>query len=252
MTLGPRGEENPAVEFMRGPLIGSLIGMGAYPGDRWSLKLLYHLQTGLCTTLFIRANAKMSPYLVREFMMVFTLGGAYSEDQFLTDFVVYIYFMWKIWTSASHTKNMASFIDAPRNSRKDKLKNELWVDYRSWVFPLNLAGNMLFIVGDVFSSAILAYHLRKHLDIRKGSSLNRLLYRLVVYTVATGTLTSLLDIVALALTIDQKGDTAYTSIVIFQNRIYANSLLASVNMRKINLRSLSSPLDPDLHLEIMD
>lgn len=252
----------------------------AYSGDRWSLKALVGIVWALETTHMCLSVTVIDKMLVQafgnnlaiastnwEFMVMFILG-------FLTDFVVYIYFARKIWTCKLHVS--VDLIDLSSQVTRsiwpallmtlviitrtgiglwgsiEIIKYELWIDYRQHVLPLNLAGNVLFIFGDMFSSAIMAYYLRKHLIVQKGSSTKRLLYRLVVYSVATGTLTSLLDIVALVLTLQQQQGLAYTSVLILQTRIYANSLLASLNMRKLNARCFDSPVEPDIQLEIMD
>ncbi|EIW76896.1 hypothetical protein CONPUDRAFT_76448 [Coniophora puteana RWD-64-598 SS2] len=172
-----RGEESPAGELTRGPLIGSLVAMGAYSGDRWSLKAL-------------------------AFGNNLAIASTNWEFMFLTDFVVYIYFAWKIWT-----------------------------------FTRSIWPALLMILVIITRTGIGLW-----------GSVEIIMYELV----ATGTLTSLLDIVALVLTLQQQQGLAYTSVLILQTRIYANSLLASVNMRKINARSLDSPVEPDIQLEIMD
>lgn len=273
------GGGSPAAEIMRGPLIGSLIGMAlygvtclqtvfyyrAYPGDRLNLRVLVCLVWVLET-----AHACMSIFVLDRYLIL-SFGNDLAVEStdwvftimliigFMTDLVVYLYFTWKVW-AFTRRKWAASFMLLVVLARTaislwgcaEIGRYALWLDYRKNTLSINIIGNSLFIAGDTFSAAILAYYLRKNLLLWKGSPTNQLLHRLVVYTVATGTLTSLIDVATLVLTVQQTSTLSFIALIIIQTRIYANSLLASLNMRKLNAQRLGSLItmspNPDIAL----
>lgn len=110
-----------------------------------------------------------------------------------------------------------------------------WVSYLEREKILILTGNTLFIIGDTFSASIMAWYLNKSRD--HALRTNLLVNRLLVFAVATGGITVLVDIIALALTLAQPHSLAFTGAILVQTRLYANSLLVSLNLRNANKRA---------------
>ncbi|KAF8438375.1 hypothetical protein L210DRAFT_3761327 [Boletus edulis BED1] len=131
---------------------------------------------------------------------------------------------------------------------------------------LLLVGNTLFIIGDTFSASAMAYHLSKfkswvHAPQRTRTRpqpqsqprrIDTVLNRLFIFAVATGALTSLVDVIALILTVAQPNSFAFISTILIQTRLYANSLLASLNIRNAAARLFDdTSADPNnTHVEL--
>lgn len=112
-----------------------------------------------------------------------------------------------------------------------------------------ILGNTLFILGDALSFSIMAWHLNKSRD--HGLSplrTNLLVNRLIVFAVATGGITVLVDIVGLVLMLTQPLSLAFVGPMFVQTRIRTNSILASLNLRNANKRAYEEALQVPVEL----
>ncbi|KAI6014182.1 hypothetical protein EDC04DRAFT_674159 [Pisolithus marmoratus] len=166
---------------------------------------------------------------------------------FLIDLVVYFYFTWRIWM---FTRNLwiVSFMILISLARAVlsivasalSLLSSTWISYLEHEKHLILTGNILFIIGDTFSASIMAWHLNKTRD--HALRTNLIVNRLLVFAVATGGITVLVDIIALVFTLAQPLTLAFTGAILVQTRLYANSLLASLNLRNSNKRAYENAI----------
>ncbi|KIJ61705.1 hypothetical protein HYDPIDRAFT_115504 [Hydnomerulius pinastri MD-312] len=176
---------------------------------------------------------------------------------FVIDFFVYLYFTWRIW---SFTENMyiVIFMSSISISRTVvsiiacvlSVLSDTWSSYLKHTRPLILTGNVLFIIGDTLSASVMAYHLNKS---KRQSGMYRtdlLINRLLIFAVATGGLTSLVDIIALVFTLTQPQSLAFMGPILVQTRLYANSLLTSLNIRNANARAYNAATDPQSGIDI--
>ncbi|KAI0073020.1 hypothetical protein K474DRAFT_1667110 [Panus rudis PR-1116 ss-1] len=91
--------------------------------------------------------------------------------------------------------------------------------------------------------ASLVYYLRKNRSHIKRT--DNVLQRIVIYTINTGVLTMLVCI-ALAITFSLSTDTlAFTGLLTVVGRLYANSLLGTLNMRRVWSRGFNSEIVAD-------
>ncbi|KAH0833882.1 hypothetical protein J3R83DRAFT_11059 [Lanmaoa asiatica] len=132
-----------------------------------------------------------------------------------------------------------------------------WRNYLDSSRTLLIVGNMLFIAGDTFSACAMAYHLTKFkswahaLPLSPPRRIDSLLNRLLIFAVATGALTSLVDVIALILTLTQPQSLAFLSAILIQTRLYANSLLASLNIRNAASRAYEDAVSTPIELPVI-
>ncbi|KIM65474.1 hypothetical protein SCLCIDRAFT_1212198 [Scleroderma citrinum Foug A] len=170
---------------------------------------------------------------------------------FLIDLLVYFYFMWRIWIFAEKLWIVVfmGFIGISRSAIGIaaaflSVFRPTWVSYLVNDKDLILISNSLFIVGDVFSAAIMAFHLNKSREsILSSARTDTLLNRLLTFAVAAGSLTVLVDIIALIFTLAEPVSLGFTGPVLIQTRLYANSLLASLNLRKTNAQAFENAVE---------
>ncbi|KIJ64883.1 hypothetical protein HYDPIDRAFT_28237 [Hydnomerulius pinastri MD-312] len=85
-------------------------------------------------------------------------------------------------------------------------------------------------VEDTLAACIVAYYLYTG---RSGmNSTNHIVGRLLAYTMATGALTALFEAIELVLFLVYPNNILYLGLVLVQTKLYANSLLMSLNLRK--------------------
>ncbi|KAH7882094.1 hypothetical protein F5I97DRAFT_404340 [Phlebopus sp. FC_14] len=206
--------ESPALveSLARGPLIGTFIGLilygftclqafiyfQTYPRDRRGLKITVAFLIILETVHAALTMHVMDYYLVAKYGDIQVLEAGTWSFTFtyiiglLIDFIVYIYFTWRIWmfTRKKWIVIFMSFISVSRTATSvvPSVWSPSWITYLGTARNITIAGNSLFILGDTFSAAIMAYHLRKN---RIGNHrTDRLINRLVIFAAATGTLNS--------------------------------------------------------------
>ncbi|KAG6374177.1 hypothetical protein JVT61DRAFT_4830 [Boletus reticuloceps] len=189
----------------------------------------------------------LSCLIKRFYVLTYTLG-------LVIDFYVYMYFTWRIWLftnskcvvvlmivlSVSRTaiSIVATILSASEPTLNDYLSNPR-------TRTLILVGNTLFIVGDTFSASAMAYHLSKfkswvHAPQRTHTRpqprpqprrIDTVLNRLFIFAVATGALTSLVDVIALILTVAQPNSFAFLSTILIQTRRTSYSTFATAAAR---------------------
>ncbi|KAI6118003.1 hypothetical protein F5141DRAFT_1201521 [Pisolithus sp. B1] len=258
-----------ASSLLRGPLIGTCLAsllygitclqaffyFQTYVDDRRGLKFTVALLLTLETIHVALSIWVVDSYLVANYTNPYALQSAtwlttttFSVG-FIIDLVVYFYFTWRIWMFTSKLWIMifmvgwrvamviathTSLVDSCRTCTNGVLSST-WVSYLEREKILILTGNTLFIIGDTFSASIMAWYLNKSRD--HALRTNLLVNRLLVFAVATGGITVLVDIIALALTLAQPHSLAFTGAILVQTRLYANSLLVSLNLRNANKRA---------------
>lgn len=251
-----------ASSLLRGPLIGTCLAsllygitclqaffyFQTYVDDRRGLKLTVALLLTLETIHVALSIWVIDSYLVDNYTNPYALQSAtwlttatFSVG-FVIDLVVYFYFTWRIWmfTSKSWILIFMILVALARTVLSIvacvlSVFSSTWVSYLERDKILILTGNTLFIIGDTFSASIMAWHLNKNRD--QTLRTNLLVNRLLVFAVATGGITVLVDIIALALTLAQPLSLAFTGAILVQTRLYANSLLVSLNLRNANKRA---------------
>ncbi|KAF9232520.1 hypothetical protein BU15DRAFT_81146 [Melanogaster broomeanus] len=136
-----------------------------------------------------------------------------------------------------------------------------WEDFRDHAYVLLLTGMVIGIINDTLAAAILALHLEEG---RSGlSRTDQLINRLLAYTVATGAFTvsvileievdtlltgklSLFNCLALITFLASKTTLIFLAFVQILMKVYANSALMSLNLRRYQGRSLGGPVDMGL------
>ncbi|KIJ18056.1 hypothetical protein PAXINDRAFT_167354 [Paxillus involutus ATCC 200175] len=259
-----------AISLARGPLVGTFLGLFLY--GITCLQAFFYFQTyerdhrGLKITVaalltFETIHAALSIWVMDDYLIVhYADEGALQSANwlststyilgFLIDFFVYLYFTWRIWIftgnrwivvlmlSISMSRTAISIIACVLS-----VIAPTWTRYLSHSRTLIITGNTLFIIGDTFSASVMAYHLTNVrpspniYDTNSPRRLNILINRLLIFAVATGALTSLVDIIALILSLTQPQSLAFLGPILVQTRLYANSLLASLNIRNANSRA---------------
>ncbi|KAG8215145.1 hypothetical protein J3R82DRAFT_8636 [Butyriboletus roseoflavus] len=122
---------------------------------------------------------------------------------------------------------------------------------------LLIVGNVLFIIGDAFSAGTMAYHLRKFkswahvLSPDRPRRIDILLNRLLIFAVATGAVTLLVDVIALILSLSQPQSLAFLGAILVQTRLYANSLLTSLNIRNATSRAYEDAPSTPIELPVI-
>ncbi|KAF8553856.1 hypothetical protein OG21DRAFT_1182638 [Imleria badia] len=266
-----------AISLARGPLIGTFLGLilygvtciqaffyfRTYEHDSWRLKMTVAVLVVLETTHAAMSMWVIDDYLVAHYGNVQALTSAtWSSTStytlgLLIDFYVYLYFTWRIWlfTRSIWIVVLMSALSISRTvisilATVFSVLKPTWSNYLTSYKALILAGNVLFIVGDTFSATTMAYHLTKfkswshELPRSRPRRIDVLLNRLLIFAVATGALTSLVDLIALVLTLSQPHSLAFLSAILVQTRLYANSLLASLNIRNATLRAYDNACSP--------
>ncbi|KAI6160239.1 hypothetical protein EDD17DRAFT_1875992, partial [Pisolithus thermaeus] len=251
-----------ASSLLRGPLIGTCLAsllygitclqaffyFQTYVDDRRGLKFTVALLLTLETVHVALSIWVVDSYLVANYTNPYALQSAtwlttttFSVG-FIIDLVVYFYFTWRIWMFTSKLWIMIFMILVALARTVLSIVacilsvlSSTWVSYLEREKILILTGNTLFIIGDTFSASIMAWYLNKSRD--HALRTNLLVNRLLVFAVATGGITVLVDIIALALTLAQPHSLAFTGAILVQTRLYANSLLVSLNLRNANKRA---------------
>ncbi|KAH7915095.1 hypothetical protein BJ138DRAFT_1142326 [Hygrophoropsis aurantiaca] len=217
-----------AIPLMRGILVGTLIG----------LLIMETVHAGLSMKI-------MDYYLIANYGDERVLSAATWYVTFiiglLLDFIIYLRVFKPIfrWVFV-----FMSTIAAARTGISIVpciwcVLAKSWVAYRDETRKIILAGNILFIIGDTFSASILIYYLYQS---RIGQCrTDRLINRLLLYAMATGALTSLVDITALIVTLVQPNSLAFMGVILVQTQ-------RALNVRHSNLRALDGPTNTNIEL----
>ncbi|KAG9308674.1 hypothetical protein JVU11DRAFT_11631 [Chiua virens] len=268
------------VSLARGPLIGTFLGLAlygvtcmqaffyfrTYEGDGWRLKMTVALLVALETAHAAMSVWLMDDYLIVQYGNIQALQSANWSSTLtymlglLIDFYVYLYFTWRIWLftrnawivvfmcAISITREVISILATVMSVLKPT-----WRDSLDTSRTLILVGNALFIAGDTFSACVMAYHLTRRRSwtdtFQHTRKRNLLLNRLIVFFVATGAMTSLVDVVSLIFTLTQPQGTAFLSTFFVQTRLYANSLLASLNLRNATVSVYDDAQSPPVPIQ---
>ncbi|KAF9232517.1 hypothetical protein BU15DRAFT_81144 [Melanogaster broomeanus] len=116
-----------------------------------------------------------------------------------------------------------------------------WGDFRDHAYVFLIVCITIGIINDTLMAAILALHLEEG---RSGSfRTDRLINRLLAYTVATGAFTAMFNCLSLITLLASKNTLIYLAFGHILMKVYANSALLSLNMRRYQRRSLGRPVD---------
>ncbi|KAF9228196.1 hypothetical protein BS17DRAFT_805759 [Gyrodon lividus] len=282
MSSSPESQAALAISLARGPLIGTFIGLflygvtclqtffyfQTYVHDRVALKITVAVLLVFETVHAALSIWVMDDYLVKQYGNQVALevptwsSTATYIIGFLIDYLVYLYFTWRIWIFTENIwicifmmlivtgRTALSLIAcifryhekiyrfAPSlTSASYSMMGPTWSAYLQRSSAIILSANVLFIVGDTFSASVMTYHLNKR---RSGMYRTDLLInRLLIFAVATGALTSLVDVIALIFSMTQPRSLAFMGPILVQTRLYANSLLTSLNIRNANARAFN-------------
>lgn len=95
----------------------------------------------------------------------------------------------------------------------------------------------------------MAWHLNKSRDdTLRLHRTNLLVGRFIVFFVATGGISVLLNILALVFILTQPTGLAFAGPMVVQTRLYSNSLLASLNLRNAHMQAYEMALDKPVEL----
>jgi len=177
----------------------------------------------------------------------------------LIDLNAYMYFTWRIWM---FTRNKWIFVTmcalCATRTGMNIYMSLASVLQLTWHVYLNDLGNMniglivIHFTGDAFSASAMAYYLAKYRiwlhdpPLRKAPPIEAVLNRLIVFAVATGALTSLMDVIIGILALSQPHSLAFFSCAFIQSHLYSNSVFASLNIRNAVLSNGPSTLGSDL------
>ncbi|EGO02931.1 hypothetical protein SERLA73DRAFT_176401 [Serpula lacrymans var. lacrymans S7.3] len=116
---------------------------------------------------------------------------------------------------------------------------------------------VMIAVGDLLIAGTMAYYLHrarssvtrwlltsscyKHhlLTYDFSSKTDSLITKLLIYTVGTGALTSMVGFAALIMYLEERNTLYFLGVILVQVKVYTNSVLTSLNVRKYNARLLS-------------
>ncbi|KAG1724017.1 hypothetical protein EDB19DRAFT_323913 [Suillus lakei] len=112
----------------------------------------------------------------------------------------------------------------------------LWTEFRVRVFATMVAGQVLSAVVDGVIAFTLCFYLRKRRTGMKRT--DSIINRLQLYSINTGAITSLIAALAVVAFIVLPTTTAFIAFVQVQGKLYATSLLASLNARKRTLEKI--------------
>lgn len=235
-----------AVSLGRGPLIGVCLGsclygitclqalfyFQTYVDDRRSLKLTVALLLTLETIHVALSMWLVDYYLVANYANETALQSAtwfttatYSTG-FIIDLVVYLYFTWRIWNFTGKLWVVVFMIVVALARATNGIVASIlsalsstWVTYLERDRGLILTGIALFVFGDTFSASIMAWHLNKSRDdTLRLHRTNLLIRRFIVFAVATGGITVLVNTLAFVFMLIQPVGLAFTGLMFVHTR----------------------------------
>ncbi|KAG9308678.1 hypothetical protein JVU11DRAFT_11635 [Chiua virens] len=234
-----------------------------YERDGWRLKMTVAFLLVLDTVHAAMAIWVMDDYLIVQYGNIKVLqSGTWSFILtyilgLLIDFYVYLYFTWRVWlfTQKVWIVVLMCAISISRTgisiiATVFSVLKPTWQSYFDTAKELLIIGNILFIIGDTFSACAMAYQLTRFKSWtvtyqptrrRDPRRIDLLLNRLIMFSVATGALTVLVDVIALILTLALPQTLAFLSAILVQTHLYANSLLASLNIRNAAASAYDDP-----------
>ncbi|KAI6118004.1 hypothetical protein F5141DRAFT_1095388 [Pisolithus sp. B1] len=175
---------------------------------------------------------------------------------FIIDLVVYFYFTWRIWNFTGKLWVVFFMILVALARTTDgiaasilSMLSSTWATYLERDRGLILAGIALFVFGDTFSASITAWHLHKSRDgTLRLHRTNLLIGRFIIFVIATGGISVLVNTLAFVFVLIQPVSLALTGPMFVQTRLYSNSLLASLNLRNAHTQAYENALHEPVEL----
>lgn len=126
----------------------------------------------------------------------------------------------------------------------------LWTDFRVRVYATMVAGQILSAVVDGVIAFTLCYYLRKRRTGMKRT--DSIITRLQIYSINTGAITALFGVLAVIAFVYLPTTTAFVAFVQVQGKLYATSLLTSLNARKRTMEKIeqSAPVPEGVVLSL--
>lgn len=126
----------------------------------------------------------------------------------------------------------------------------MWTDFRVRVYATMVAGQILSAVVDGVIAFTLCYYLRKRRTGMKRT--DSIITRLQLYSINTGAITALFGVLAVISFVYLPTTTAFVAFVQVQGKLYAASLLTSLNARKRTLEKIeqSAPVPEGVTLSL--
>ncbi|KAL4071804.1 hypothetical protein J3A83DRAFT_2911308 [Scleroderma citrinum] len=238
------------VRSLQAPLIGSFISLifygvscvqtlfyfQTYPGDHILLKCLiaviWILESAHCGFMISFNNSYLidgfgdllTPQIIAWFCshprreLILYLASVVSRNVWLVNLLVFIEISRYVLSTAS--SSLAFHVDVTWKSFKDHA-------YAPLAVSMGVA-----TLGDTLITLTLAYHLHS----KRTQSSTQLVTRLLAYVVGTGALTSMFSIVKLISILASPNTLLYVLFTLIQVKIYANSILLSLNLRQYQRR----------------
>ncbi|KAI0363876.1 hypothetical protein BV20DRAFT_1125975 [Pilatotrama ljubarskyi] len=111
----------------------------------------------------------------------------------------------------------------------ESVRHVSFAGFRAYTW-LDSAGFAATVASDILITSVLIFTLKRS---RTGfKRTDHIVDRLILYTVNTGLLTSICNILALVLGLAQPSNMIYIGVAIISTKVYANSLLAALNTRR--------------------
>ncbi|KAF8552161.1 hypothetical protein OG21DRAFT_1466112 [Imleria badia] len=249
--------------FMQGPLCGTLATMLLYgvicmqvyhyannyaSSDRNAIKWLIWIIWVLETIHTAFSIHFIEYYLILHFddpaalsNTVWTMGATYITG-FLVAWAVDLFFVWRIWQLGKQaliciflavlatTRTGVGIANASLGFKYTAVK-----DFLAVVHPSMIAGWTLSACADTLIAITLCYNLHRQ---RSGiKRTNHVINTLLLYTINTGALTSFFAILVIITFLALPGGMDFTAFVQVQSKLYAVSILASLNVRNRTLES---------------
>ncbi|KIJ64042.1 hypothetical protein HYDPIDRAFT_112568 [Hydnomerulius pinastri MD-312] len=246
--------------LMQGPLCGTLATMllygifcmqtfyyaRNYTEDRKAIKWLV-----ACLWVLESAHTALTVHFIEYYLIlnfnnesaldyvVWSMGAAYFIG-FLVAWAVDICFVWRIWqlskqmwicialATLATVRTGFGLGNCTFSFRYPAIK-----EFHAKVFPTMVVGWTLSAFADTLIAVALCYYLHKN---RSGMRrMEHIINRLLLYSINTGALTSLFAILVIIMFLAFPATLVFVAFVQVQSKLYAISLLASLNSRKSTL-----------------
>ncbi|EIW75988.1 hypothetical protein CONPUDRAFT_169214 [Coniophora puteana RWD-64-598 SS2] len=250
----------PAEAIMQGPLCGTLATMMLYgiicmqtfqyyqnyERDRKFMKVLVAWVWALETAHTALSIHYVEHYLILNFgndellnYAVWSMGASYFIG-FWIAYPVNLVFVWRIWL-LSRKRWIAAFLTFMATARlglglsncSTSFRYPAWVVFRQHIHATMVSGWTVSACTDTLIASTLCFYLhRQRTGMRRTDTI---INELLLYTINTGLVTSLFAI-AVLITFLGSSNLAFSAFVQTQSKLYAVSLLATLNTRKQTLK----------------
>ncbi|EGN96802.1 hypothetical protein SERLA73DRAFT_184964 [Serpula lacrymans var. lacrymans S7.3] len=267
---------SPVIAIMQGGLCGTLATMFMYgiicmqaffyiqnyASDKKRLKILVASIWCLETVHTALSIHFVEHYLILNFYnpealeyVVWSMSVTYIVG-FVIAFSVNLCFIWRIWLLGKSLWISSCLVILATirfgfgvGNCSMSLRYTLWAVFRDRVYPTMVAGWVLSVLADSAIACALCCYLHAHrTGIRRTDSI---INRLLLYTINTGAITSFFAVLVIIMFLAIPDTQAFVAFVQVQSKLYAVSLLASLNSRKSTLQKAQMAIPTDVSLAFL-